>query len=271
MLRTLNDMEDFSIHAIDGNIGKTREFYFDDESWVVRYLVVETGTWMSSKKVLLSPISVKHCDWEKRELSVAIIKSQVKDSPDIDLHKPVSRQYEIDYLCYYGLPPYWGGTDIWDGYSSAYMMAPGYKLNDAGLPNYAAECVPAAALNKSSFTNNHHLRSNIEVINYHIEATDGGLGHLQGMLIDPENWAIRYLIINTSNWWLGHSVLVAPEWISEVSWVNSKIYVDMTQAQIKNAPHYDADAVLEREAEETLYIYHGRNGYWENSGARPGK
>lgn len=258
MLRTLNYLKNFSIHATDGNVGKTQDFYFDDQHWVVRYLVVETGTWMWSKKVLLSPISIKHCDWEKKELSVAISKSQVKDSPDLDLHKPVSRQNEIDYLCYYGLPPYWGGTGIWGGYSTAYMMAQGNS----------SECVSAEELKKNP-PDNHHLRSNSEVMNYHIEAVDGGLGHLQGMLVDPENWAIRYLIINTSNWWLGHLILIAPEWIKEVNWVNSKFYVDMTQAQIKNAPHYDPDAVLSREVEEKLHIHHGRDGYWKTSGAKP--
>jgi hypothetical protein len=261
MLHNLKDLDGFAIHATDGNIGETKEFYFDDKQWVVRYLVVETGAWLSSQKVLLSPISIKHVDWEKKELSVSISKSQVKESPDIDTHKPVSRQHELDYLSYYGYALYWGNTGLWGSYPSPYMMAP--ESHIVTTSDVVADAsVPYVSPDNSS---SHHLRSNTEVMNYHIEATDGELGHLQGMLIDPETWAIRYLIINTSNWWLGHLVLVAPEWIKEVSWDKSKVYVDMTQAQIKNAPHYDPSIVLEREAENALHLHYGRRGYWEHT------
>jgi hypothetical protein len=262
MLHNLKDLEGFAIHATDGNIGETKEFYFDDRQWVVRYLVVETGAWLSSQKVLLSPISIKHVDWDKKELSVAITKAQVKDSPDIDTQKPVSRQHELDYLGYYGYPLYWGNTGLWGGYPTPYMMAPASQKQHAS-PIVADASVPYVAPHTSS--SNHHLRSNSEVMDYHVVATDGEIGHLQGMLIDPETWAVRYLIINTSNWWLGHLVLVAPEWIEDVSWDTSKIHIDMTQEQIKNAPAYDASKVLEREAEKTLHLHYGRHGYWESA------
>jgi hypothetical protein len=262
MLHNLKDLENFAIHATDGNIGKTKEFYFDDRQWVIRYLVVETGSWLSSQKILLSPISIRRFDWEKKELLVAISMSQVKNSPGIETHKPVSKQHEIDYLGYYGYPLYWGNTDLWGGYPSPYMMAPEYRLSsqsssvvDSNVPYVVPQSVSS---------NDHHLRSNTEVMSYHIEAIDGELGHLQGMLIDHETWAVRYLIINTSNWWLGHLVLISPAWIKRVSWLESKVYIDMTQSQIKNAPHYNPDKELEREAEKTLYLHYGRHGYWEN-------
>lgn len=262
MLHNLKELEGFAIHASDGNVGETTEFYFDDEQWAVRYLVVETGAWLSSKKVLLSPMAIENIDWTKRELRVAISKSQVKDSPNIDTHKPVSRQHELDYLGYYGYPLYWGNTGLWGGYPSPYLMSPEHQSIVESTIVADAEVPYVAPHNSSS---DHHLRSNIAVMNYHIEATDGEIGHLQGMLIDPETWAIRYLIINTSNWWLGHSVLVAPEWIKEVSWPSSKVHVDMTQAQIQNAPHYDASKLLEREEEKALHLHYGRHGYWENA------
>jgi hypothetical protein len=262
MLRNSKELEGFAIHATDGSIGSIKEIYFDDRQWVVRYLVVETGAWLMSKKVLLSPVGISHVNWDKKELSVAISKAQVKGSPDIDTHKPVSQQHEMDYLGYYGYPLYWGDSGYWGGYPSPYMMAPEYRINDHSTIVADAN-VPYVAPHKSS--RNHHLRSDTEVMNYHIEATDGELGHLQGMLIDPDTWAIRYLIINTSNWWLGHLILVAPAWIKEVSWSESKVYVDMTQAQIKNAPHYDASVALERDKEKTLHMHYGRHGYWENT------
>jgi len=261
MLRNLKDLEGFVIRATDGNIGEIKEFYFNDHQWVVRYLVVETGSWMSSKKILLSPISIKDVDWEAKEVVVTISQSQVKNSPDIDTQKPVSRQYEMDYLSYYGYALYWGDTSLWGGYPSPYMMGPDYLRDDTPATVVDTE-VPYVSPKKVSA--DHHLRSNTEVMNYHIKASDGELGHLQGMLIDPETWAIRYLIINTSNWWLGHLVLVAPQWIKEVSWSASKVYVDLTQSEIKNAPRYNAGAVFGREAEEALHRHYGRKGYWED-------
>lgn len=261
MLHNLKDLEGFAIHATDGNIGEIKEVYFDDKRWAVRYFVVETGVWMLSQQVLLSPISITYVNWETRELSVGISKSQVRGSPSIDTHKPVSRQHEMDYLGYYGYPLYWGDTSLWGNYPSPYMMAPEYHRNGSSI--VADANVPYVKPHNSS--GDHHLRSNNEVMGYHIEATDGELGHLQGMLIDPDTWAIRYLIVNTSNWWIGHLVLVAPEWIKEVSWPTSKVYVDMTQVQIKNSPHYDASVALGREDEKTLHLHYGRNGYWGNT------
>ena len=115
MLRTMNDLEGYAIRATDGTIGHVKDFYFDDETWVIRYLVVDTGTWLSSRKVLISPVAIGHPNWAEKVLPVSITKEQVKNSPDIDTEKPVSRQHEIRYLGYYGYPYYWGGTGLWGG------------------------------------------------------------------------------------------------------------------------------------------------------------
>ncbi len=258
MLHNLKDLKGFAIHATDGNIGEIKEIYFDDTHWTVRYLVVETGVWMLSQKVLLSPIAITQVDWEKRELSVAISKSQVRGSPSIDTQKPVSRQHELDYLGYYGYPLYWGDTGLWGGYPSPYLLATEQQLKPTSSIVADAN-VPYVAPHNSA--DKHHLRSDSEVCGYHLEATDGEVGHLESMLIDSESWAIRYLIINTSNWWVGHLVLISPEWIKGVSWPDSKIYIDMPQAQVKKSPHYDASKVLGREDEKMLHLQQGRHGY----------
>lgn len=266
MLHTLNDLENFTIHATDGDIGLVKDFYFDDKQWGIRYLVVETGSWFSSKKVLLSPISIKQINREDKTMTVSISRAQVKKSPDIDTQKPISRQYEVDYLGYYGYPFYWGNAGLWGNYASPYMMAPGYvnpsTQQDSGLnaPDMFAD---VEAMRYRDL--DHHLRSSETVTGYHLQAKDGELGHLHGMLIDADTWAIRYLIINTSNWWLGHLVLIAPQWIKEVSWVTSKIYVDMTQQQIKDAPVFDPDIPFNRELEKNIHLHYGRHGYWEDS------
>ncbi|ACK46144.1 conserved hypothetical protein [Shewanella baltica OS223] len=259
MLHTLDDLKNLAIHASDGDIGQTKDFYFDDKHWVIRYLVVETGSWLFSKKILLSPISIKELDQEDKTLSVSISREQVKNSPDIDTEKPVSRQYEVDYMGYYGYPDYWGSTGIWGSEPSPNMMASGYYSvapTPDNLDNPDKFADVDAALSRD---NDHHLRSSHAVTGYHLDAIDCELGHLQGMLIDIDTWAIRYLIINTSNWWSGHLVLIAPKWIKEVSWPTSKIYVDMTQQQVKDAPTFDPSEPFNLEHEQSLQSHYGRN------------
>jgi hypothetical protein len=259
MLHNVKDLEGLAIHATDGDIGLTKDLYFDDKQWVIRYLVVETGSWFSSKKVLLSPMAIKSLNLEKKAITVAITRAQVRDSPDIDKHTPVSRQFEIDYASYYGYPLYWGGSGLWGMYPNPHMTASNYE--SGALDTFDDDDDDDDAMQYRD--KDHHLRSINEVIGYHIEASDGEIGHLQGMLIDLETLAIRYLIINTQNWWVGNLVLIAPQWIKEVYWPTQKISVDMTQQQVKDAPFFDLEGTHNREQEKEIYLHYGRKGYWE--------
>lgn len=264
MLRSMNDLEGYAIRATDGTIGHVKDFYFDDEAWVIRYLVVDTGSWLSSRKVLISPIAIGHPNWTEKVLPVSISKEQVKNSPDIDTEKPVSRQHEIRYLGYYGYPYYWGGAGLWGGGAYPNMMMPG----DAGFVSTPhavqseAEKTYAQAEAARHQDDDPHLRSCKAVMKYHIEATDGDIGHVQGLLVDEETWAIRYLIVNTSNWWMGHQVLIAPQWIENVSWHDATVSVNVTRQAVKDAPPYDLAAALDRKREVGLHQHYGRPGYW---------
>ena len=224
MLRNTTDLEDYTLGATDGPIGKVKDFYFDDETWVIRYLVVDTGSWLASRKVLISPIAIGEPDRVEALLPASLTKQQVKNSPDIDTDKPVTRQHERDYLGYYGYPTYWDGA--------------------------------------SHHHDDPHLRSCKAVTGYRIQAIDGEIGHVQDMLLDDETWAIRYLVVSTSSWWLGHELLVAPPWILGVSWAYGTVSVDMTRQALKDAPPYDSRVPLGRQHELDTYGHHGRPGYW---------
>jgi len=100
MLRSLKDLQHYEIGAIDGVIGHVKDFYFDDDAWVARYLVVDTGNWLPGREVLITPISIHHPNWVGRILPVSITKAQVEGSPAIATHLPVSRQHEMQYLGY---------------------------------------------------------------------------------------------------------------------------------------------------------------------------
>ena len=268
MLHDLKKLEKYKISATDGEIGQVNDFYFDDDKWTVRYLVVEAGTWLSSRKVLISPISVQQPDAIAGTLAVSITMAQVQNSPDIDTDKPVSRQFEEQYLGYYGYPAYWDGGGMWGEGLYPYAMAPGYAGYGADKQERERELQTHLASERERHRNDDpHLRSCNEVIGYHIHATDGEIGHVAGFVLDDQTWAIRYLIIDTSNWWLGNKVLVAPHWTTGVRWSDRTVDVDLTRESIKNAPVYDGNAELTRDQELSLYRHYGRREYWAGGAA----
>jgi sporulation protein YlmC with PRC-barrel domain len=257
MLRNVKDLRGYAIRATDGIIGKVDDFYFDDEDWGVRYLVVDTGSWLSGRKVLISPIAVGHAGWMARRLPVALTRAQVEHSPDIDTRKPVSRQHEAQYFGYYGYPYYWGGAGLWGMGAYPGSLTTQGRV-EQGLKAHGAHTTPDDC----------HLRSSNAIIGHHIAATDGDIGHLEDLLVDDHTWAIRYLVVNTSNWWRGHRVLVAPEWIRDVSWSETKVSVDLTRQDVKDAPPYDPAAELDRQRDQAVDEHYGRPRYWTIKASR---
>ncbi len=269
MLRDTQQIKNLAIEATDGEIGHVKDFYFDDDAWAIRYLVVDAGSWLMSREVLISPISIREPDWIARTLAVSITKDQVKNSPSVDTDQPVSRQNESEYLGYYGYGNYWGGAGLWGGGMFPYAMAPGY----AGSTGYAGDGINRSereleadlrAERERHRNDDPHLRSCNAVTGYHLSATDGEVGHVAGYLVDEQTWAIRYLIVDTSNWWMGHKVLVAPGWITGVHWSNKTVSVELSREAVKAAPVYDPTTEWSREMDLNLYRHYGRVGYWSD-------
>lgn len=270
MLRSMNDLEDYAIRATDGTLGHVKDFYFDDDAWVIRYLVVDTGSWLSSRKVLISPIAIGRPDWAQKVLPVSITKEQVKGSPDIDTDKPVSRQHEMQYFGYYGYPYYWGGASLWGGAAYPGLMMPGYTGSmlppDPIRPEVAEAHAQAEAVRHQD--DDPHLRSCQAVIGYRVHATDGEIGHISGLLVDEETWAIRYLVVDTGHWWLNHKVVIPPQWIRDVSWSDTTVSIDLARQVVKKAPPYTSAVELNRQEEVGIFKHYGRAGYWANERKR---
>lgn len=243
MLYTLQDLESFTVNAADGYIGKVKDLYFDDRTWVIRHLVVESGTWLKHRKVLLAGTSIKYVDRESKTLTVDISMNQVKNGPSVDRDLILSPQTEIDYLSYYGYSFYRGATDV-----------QGQEPEDESK---AAETFAAIDAVRRQY-GDRHLRSCREIINYNIEALDSEVGHLQGLVFDEDTWKVKYLMVNTSNWWLGHLVLLEPAIIKDISWGDARIYVDLLRQQVQDAPIFDPD----------LLDQHEFNAYGETVGAQ---
>jgi uncharacterized protein YrrD len=264
MLRNLKELQGYSLRATDGDIGTVKDFCFDDDRWVVRYLVVETGTWLASRKVLISPVSLGLLNHDDRVVAVKISREQVRRSPDIDTDKPVSRQHELDYLGYYGYPAYWDSVGIWGAGAMPGLMLPeaGLAAPLSGAAVLVADHALAAEQALKHRDDDPHLRSCKSVIGHHIKAQDGEIGHVQGFIVDEDSWQIRYLVIDTSNWWMGHQVLLAPPWIQEVSWAERSVSVAMTRNAIQNSPEWDPSMPPDRIQEAATYKHYDRTGYW---------
>lgn len=245
MLQRAKELSGYTLGATDGEIGKVAEFYFDDQSWTIRYLVADTGGWLSGRQVLISPYALDPADKDSKIIPVDLTRAQIEKSPALASDRPVSRQYEGDYYSYYGWPGYWGGPYTW-GLNAYPMRGP-------------ARWSEASRLDRNE---DPHLRSTEAVTGRDIQAQDGGIGHVKDFVIDDETWTIRYLIVDTQNWWPGKKVLISTQWIERISWEESKVFINLTREAIKQGPEYTDQTLLTRDHEIKLYGHYNREGYW---------
>ena len=241
----------YKLDSLDGEIGSVKEFLFDDQYWAIRYLVANTGGWLSSRQILISPQALEAVETAKKSIAVKLTKKEIESSPPLESEKPVSRQFEESYYAYYGLPMYWNGFSMWG--------------NDPLMVHDRMGGVVPAEPSKDF---DPHLRSTHAVGEYHIQAQDGEIGHVEDFIIDDATWVIRYLVVNTQNWWPGKKVLISPPWIDKVSWNDSKVFVKLSRDFIKQAPEYTEGALLTRHFEIELHKYYNHQGYWDTGSAK---
>jgi uncharacterized protein YrrD len=228
MKRSINSLLGYTIKGTDGEIGKVEEFYFDDRTSTIRYIVVKTGGWFSEKKVLISPEAFQKAEWESKVLSVNLTQEKIKNSPDIDTDKPVSRQQEELMRGYYSWPGYYGSGM--------------YGYMGIGMWGYPAveESEEEKEMNATKHANdNPHLRSTHEVTGYNIHATDGDIGEVEDFLIDDSTWKIDFMVIDTGHWFPGKKVLISPESIKEIDWETDAIIINTTIDHVKSSPEFD--------------------------------
>ena len=239
MLQNIKDLEGFAVGAIDGEFGTIKDFYFDDQHWTIRYIVVKAGGWLSGRKVLISPNALHSVTWADGVMHINLTQQQIKDSPDIDTDKPVSRQHEIDHFNYYGYPNYWSGANLWGPnlYPLPWINA---LPSDFSNDEITREIEWRAA--GAGDTADAHLRSCNEVIGYEIGATDGVIGSVENFVFDDHDWAIRKMVVDSSNWLPGKAVLISPGQIERVSWSEQKVMVKVTRKTVEASPEYHRSA-----------------------------
>ena len=258
MLLSFSELKGHKLHATDGEIGSVDDIYFDDNTWAVRYLVVNAGSWLTGRAVLLAPHVLSARSGEKNAIGVSLTKEQIRNSPEIDTQKPVSLQHQEALHSYYGWPLYWGPGSILGGARSV-----GYDPNSSGIGGTPETLPPMLeGAERQAHQGDPHLRSAREVHGYHIHAQDGEIGSATDLIVDETEWRIRYLVVKTGGWFTGDHVLVAPAWIKQISWPDSTVQVDLTRKAVAESPPYDVNRPLTRDYEERLYVHYTRTFYW---------
>jgi hypothetical protein len=245
MLRDIKDIEGCTIGATDGIIGRIIDCYFDDDAWIVRYLIVRTNDRGLRNKVLIPPAALGRPDWHAKLLPVTITRNQVRRGPEVDTNLPVSRPQEMGYLAYFGYGVYWGGGGL-----GGASVKP---------ENLRKELQVKRIRGEAQTQHDPQLRSCNVITRNYVNASDGDIGHIDGFLIDDKSWAIRYLIVDTSNWCLGHQVLVAPARVKSVNWAESTLSVDLTRQALMGAPQYDAMGPLDPGRLAVFDHYYGQD------------
>jgi sporulation protein YlmC with PRC-barrel domain len=253
MLEVGSALKGYAIEASDGRIGTVDDFLFDDRTWKIRWLVVDTGSWLTGRKVLIHPSAIGRADYERRQLSVSLTKSQVKGSPDLLQDQPVSQQMERSLYDYYGWDPYWGDNYFGMGSMVSPLSPSPYFTETASRENAAI----VLGLNDGD----PHLRSIAAVSGYHIHASNGQVGHVENFLIDDATWGIRYLIIDTRNWWPGVHVLMSPYAVREINWSKHQVRLDVSREQVKSGPLWNPVDIIDQTYEKRLHSHYDWPGY----------
>lgn len=251
MLLLQSELRNFRLRAKDGEIGRSRDFLFDDEKWTLRYLEANTGKWLLGRRVLISPLCLQEPDLKAREIPVALSTQEIEDAPGVDQDEPISEQFEREYYGYYGYPYYWVGGDVWGLH--------GYPTDLVQQANYQQE--PPKPEQEEKIRKS-HLRSMHELNGYRIHASDGEIGHVEDFVVDTASWSVRYLVVDIRRFLPGPSVLIAPQWVDRISWHEKEVFVDVGKASIETAPRFEPPVTREDEVE--VFKHFSRDPYWED-------
>jgi hypothetical protein len=211
MFRSLGDLMGASMIATDGGIGRICNFLFDDQSWKIRYCVVDVGHWLTRREVVISVSAIDQPDWKTKTLRARLTKEQLRNGPDVDSKKPVSRQQEIAMREYFGWPAYWDTV-----------------VDKVFPPNL----IPAGREFPVHTEEDNHLRSWEDVIGYEVWASDGVVGYLESFVVNEAVWHIGYLDVKTGDWLQSRSVLVPTSWVKSISWADHHVNLQGSRERI---------------------------------------
>lgn len=239
MLRSILSLKNFTMRASDGEIGKVKDFYFDDHTWALKYLVVETGNWLMGKKVLISTAALHAPIWDEHTFPVDLTIDQVKNSPDIDTEKPVTREQEYNLNQHYSWP--------WDGGGIGFMTT-------GMVGGVVAPDVPLSERVENEFDNDEHgprrdkhLRSFKQVHDFELRGTDKNIGEVHDFLLDDSRWTLPFIVAETGSWYAGKKLLLSTRFVDKIEWESSSVYLLQSSSQIGNLTEFDYENLTDEE------------------------
>ena len=242
-LQPAASLQAYGLQAVDGDVGGVEDLYFDSVAWTVRYLVVNTGSWLLGRRVLISPVAVGRLIERDNVLHIELTRDQIRNSPPLGDDRPVSKGYEMQYYQYYGWPPYWS------------------SCSPLSLPSRT----PGTSRTQQPTSDQTRLRSSAHLLGYSVTGDDAGIGRVDGFIIDMRYWTIRYLEVGTSPWRPGGHVLISPAWIASLDGPGRELRVDISRAAVQAAPAYTHGEPIERAYESRLFRHYRRAPYWQST------
>jgi hypothetical protein len=237
------------LHAVDGEIGTVEALYFDGVSWMVRYLLVDTGDWLAGRRVLISPVAIGEVREKEKTILIELTRRQIENSPPLDADQPVSRRYEEEYYQYYDWPVYWEDD----------------RLSGVAMSSSSLEAGSLAGRETPARRQEMRLQRSTRINGCVIVAHDGAFGQVRDLIADTQYWVIRYLEIETHRARPGRYALVSPRWIERVSWRDHLMNIGLASTAIDSAPAFDPSSGISRDYEARLFKHYGRRGYWQRS------
>jgi uncharacterized protein YrrD len=252
-------LRNLHVDALDGYFGKIDEFYFEEKSWAVRYIIIIYG-FLHHVRKMISPSVIENMSTER--IAVKLNIEQIKNSPDIDTQKPVSRELEEKIHKYYGWPNYWTYPPYTNTYGTA--LYPGFGLSyPYSMPLYRDRDKIHEEMNKDIKNIQSNLRSTKELIGYSAKSRNQYIGRIKDYLVDDKSWALRYTIIDTDSFLSGKKIIIASHWAIDIDWFSKTIFFDIDEQVIKNGPSYENSMVLDRDFESRIFDYYNKPYYWE--------
>lgn len=243
----ITDLLNYSASTLDNRDGAFVDFLFDDRDFVVRYGVIQTGSWLSGRDVLISTSAIDSVDDGLKQINVVLTEATLRDSPIIDSNTPVSRQLEEELVAYFHWPSYW----------------------IQNLEKVTSDGGSAFQVEEAAEADFHHvLQSTSQIIGYTVESIRDELGVIDDLIIDLNSGAIRYIVIDAGQWLPGRKAMIAVDWVNEFRWHSRSVHADLSRQQIEASPQYDSAQPLDRTYETALFQSMGRPSYWSQSPKR---
>lgn len=251
MILSIKDLFDYKLMTADGEAGEIKDALYDERDWVLRYVVVETGGWLSGRELLIPPSVLGAPDSARREFPVSMTRDQLSNSPPREAGEDITRRHEEDLYRYYGWEPYW----VPEG---AMGPLPGTVMVES--PEEAAETQTAVLEERHAEP---RLRSIKDTLGFKVHGVDEDLGKVDNFLMDDETWDVRYVVLNTGGLFKSRRVPISVRWINNLDWENHALHLDLGKKDVHDSPDWDESLPLPRQYEVDLHSHYGRPGYWE--------